>query len=314
MAEDPIQKMTKMQQEMKETHAASALGTPALDVETEILRLAREAPKLGQVAVAERLRQAGLRISPSGVRYLWQKHGLETAVKRLQALVQDDDEGMDVLTEGQRRHLERGMLSERLARGDAGENGAEGEHKPMERRRLILDAAARLFAAEGYDRTSIRDIARRVGLLPGSVYHHFSSKRELFLAVHREGFEHTLERVKQAATSSDDPWVCLQRACEAHVEGIVCGTPVDRLAGSNLAVGQSDELLQEIRPHRAAYEAVFKTLVDALPLREGADRSLLRLFLLGSLNWIYVWYREGKRSPQEIAAAMVDMLRTGVQG
>ncbi|TAH48231.1 MAG: TetR family transcriptional regulator [Betaproteobacteria bacterium] len=298
---------------MDDSNAVDAQPASPVNAEDEILRLAREAPELGQVAVAERLRQAGLRISPSGVRYLWQKHGLETAVKRLQALVQQEGDGAQVLTENQRRHLERGRLSERLARGESAGGFGDGEHEPLERRRLILDAAAQLFSAEGYDRTSIRDIARNVGLLPGSVYHYFPSKRELFLAVHREGFERTLERVRTAATSCDDPWECLQRACEAHIEGIVGGSSVDRLAGSNLAMARNDELLQEIRPHRAAYEQVFKTLVDALPLRAGTDRSLLRLFLLGGMNWVYLWYREGKRTPRDIAAAMVAMLRNGVQ-
>ncbi|WP_332460883.1 TetR family transcriptional regulator [Thauera sinica] len=233
---------------MNESHAVDAPAASPGIAEEEILRLAREAPELGQMAVAERLRQAGIRISASGVRYLWQKHGLETAVKRLQALVQQEGEGAEVLTETQRRHLERGRLSERLARGESAAGAAAGEHEPLERRRLILDAAAQLFAAEGYDRTSIRDIARNVGLLPGSVYHYFPSKRELFLAVHREGFERTLERVRNAATSSDDPWECLERACEVHVEGIVGGSSVDRLAGSNLAISRNDDLLQEIRP------------------------------------------------------------------
>ena len=30
------------------------------------------------------------------------------------------------------------------------------------------------------------------------------------------------------------------------------------------------------------------------------------------MNWIYLWYREGKRTPREIADGMVEMLRTGV--
>lgn len=298
---------------MNDAHAGRARTQQAPEVEAEILRLAREAPELGQAAVAERLRQAGLQISPSGVRYLWQKHGLETAVKRLQALAHSEKEGEQALTEAQRRQLARGRLSQRLSRHDAIPGHAANEAEPLERRRLILDTAAGLFATEGYDRTSIRDIAHKVGLLPGSVYHYFASKRELFLAVHREGFEDTLERVRQAATSSDDPWECLQRACEAHVEGLVGGTSVNRFAGSNLAAIQNNELLQEIREHRAAYEAVFRALIDALPLRQSVDPSLCRLFLLGGLNWVYLWYREGKRNPGEIAAAMVDMLRRGIE-
>lgn len=282
------------------------------DTEAAILRLAREEPQLGQMAVADRLRQSGLRISPSGVRYIWQKHGLETTVKRLQALVEADEQGEDALTETQRRHLARGELSARLARSASSDLHAGGDDEPLERRRIILNAAAELFADHGYDRTSIRDIARRVGLLPGSVYHYFPSKDELFLSVHREGFERTLERVKNAAASGADPWDCLRRACEVHVEGIVMGSPVDRIAGHNLALTGHTDLLGEIRPQREAYEKVFKELIDALPLAPDADRTLLRLFLLGGMNWVYLWYREGKRTPREIADRMVDMLRTGV--
>lgn len=283
------------------------------DTETAILRLAREEPQLGQAAVADRLRQTGLRISPSGVRYIWQKYGLETAIKRLQALVEADEQGEDALTETQRQHLQRGALSARLARSaSSSDMGADADEEPVERRRIILNAAAELFADHGYDRTSIRDIARRVGLLPGSVYHYFPSKDELFLSVHREGFERTLERVKNAAASGTDAWDCLRRACEVHIEGIVVGSPVDRIAGHNLALTGHTDLLGEIRPQREAYERVFKELIDALPLAPDTDRTLLRLFLLGGMNWVYLWYREGKRTPSEIADRMVEMLRTGV--
>lgn len=284
-----------------------------LDPETEVLRLAREAPELGQMAVAERLRQQGIRISPSGVRYLWLKHGLETTVKRLQALVRDNELGEEALTDSQRRHLERGRVSGRVGRDEGNATEAmSSADEPLERRRLILDAAAELFSTEGYDRTSIRDIADKVGLLPGSVYHYFASKRDLFLAVHREGFELTLARIKAAAASSEDPWECLQRACEEHIESIVNSSSVVRLAGNNLAMARNDEFLQDIRPHRDAYEQVFKELVERLPLAAQIDRSLLRLFLLGGMNWVYLWYRQGKCSPREIAAAMVRMLRDGV--
>lgn len=296
---------------MNESQSAPSRASPSANAEAEILRLAREAPELGQLAVADRLRHAGIRISPSGVRYLWQKHGLETTAKRLQALVRQNEDGAEALTETQRRHLERSTLSARLARG--GTAGEASDEEPLERRRLILDAAARLFSAEGYDRTSIRDIARNVGLLPGSVYHYFPSKRDLFLAVHREGFERTLERIRNAAASSPDPWECLRRACEVHIESIVGDSPVDRLAGSNLAMASNEEFLQEIRPQRDAYEAVFKSLIDRLPVRRGTDRSLLRLFLLGGMNWVYLWYREGKRTARDIADAMVEMLRNGVE-
>lgn len=304
------------------TQALSRADAPAekRDVEHEILALARTEPELGQAAVAERMRVAGLQISASGVRYIWQKHGLETAVKRLQALAEKAGGGMDALTDSQRRLLERGELSARLARGetahDSGgnrETAIDSGGEPLERRQLILNAAAELFSEQGYDRSSIRDIARKVGLLPGSVYHYFPSKDELYLAVHREGFQRVLGRVKAAAEKGRDPWDRLRRACQVHVSGIVEGSPVDRITGHSLSFTGNQELLAKIQPYRQDYEEVFRDLINALPVAPGTDRSLLRLFLLGGMNWIYLWYREGGRSPQDIADEMVEMVRRGVE-
>lgn len=300
---------------------ASIQADPSIDppdVEAEILALARSEPELGQAAVAERLRLNGLQISASGVRYIWQKHGLETAVKRLQALASEAGEGMDALTENQRRLLERGELSARLSRGETALDGNGGDTtgdsggEPLERRQLILNAAAELFSDQGYDRSSIRDIARKVGLLPGSVYHYFPSKDELYLAVHREGFQRVLARVKAAADEGSEPWDRLRRAAEVHVSGIVEGSPVDRITGHSLSFTGNQELLAKIQPYREDYENVFRDLINALPVAPGTDRSLLRLFLLGGMNWIYLWYRAGRRSPKDIADAMVEMVRKGV--
>lgn len=50
-------------------------------------------------------------------------------------------------------------------------------------KRRILDASRRLFAERGYHRTTVRDIAGRVGVTDGALYRHFRSKRELLEAL-----------------------------------------------------------------------------------------------------------------------------------
>jgi AcrR family transcriptional regulator len=52
-------------------------------------------------------------------------------------------------------------------------------------REEILDVAFELFVRKGYDRTSVREIARSTGLSQGALLHHFSSKEELFVEVLR---------------------------------------------------------------------------------------------------------------------------------
>jgi AcrR family transcriptional regulator len=58
---------------------------------------------------------------------------------------------------------------------------------PAQRRRQILDAAARLFTERGYEPTSTGQIAEAAGVTRGLVHHYFGSKRDLYLAVVEAG-------------------------------------------------------------------------------------------------------------------------------
>jgi AcrR family transcriptional regulator len=60
-------------------------------------------------------------------------------------------------------------------------------------RTRILDAAEELFAAGGFAKTSVRDLAARVGITPASLYNHFRSKQLLYEAVLERGVRPLLE-------------------------------------------------------------------------------------------------------------------------
>lgn len=69
-------------------------------------------------------------------------------------------------------------------------------------RQRILDAAQQCFAELGYRSASNREIAEMADVTPGSIYHYFENKRELFLTVHRQMQNRILERAKQSITNS----------------------------------------------------------------------------------------------------------------
>lgn len=283
-------------------------------IERTILQLAYDEPELGQAAVANRLQEQGLQISASGVRYLWQKHDLETTVKRLQAITDRHAGDANVLTENQRRLLERALVSSRLAHSEQYQCTAENHPEPVERRQMLLEVAAELFADKGYDRTSMRDIAGNAGLLPGSLYHYFTSKNELYMAVHQAGFKAVIAQVQGVLDEDADPWENLNRALTVHVACLVgeSGSPVIRLTGHSLAATSHPDLLPLVRDERNAYEDLIHSLIEALPLAEQVDPSLLRLTLLGAMNWVYIWYQQGKYTPAEIVERILNMLRHGV--
>jgi AcrR family transcriptional regulator len=73
-----------------------------------------------------------------------------------------------------------------------------------DKRILILRAAVRVFAAEGYEATRVGDIASEAGVAYGLVYHYFGSKEAVLEAVFREQWGRLLAAVALAAETGDD--------------------------------------------------------------------------------------------------------------
>ena len=177
----------------------------------------------------------------------------------------------------------------------------------------ILDEAARLFRTQGFQGTSVRDIVRAVGMLPGSLYYHFATKEDLLVAVYAQGVRRILARVREAIDSLADPWVRLEAACIAHLEAIL---EDDNYAQVVIRVRPADVPAadRQLIALRDEYESLFAQLVAALPLPRGTDRRTLRLMLLGSLNWAQTWYRTGHDSPKTIARRFVALLQRPLNG
>jgi AcrR family transcriptional regulator len=74
---------------------------------------------------------------------------------------------------------------------------------PQETRQRLLDTAAGVFAREGYDGASIAQITSEAGLSSGSIYAHYSSKAELFVATLRAHAENEFERLLGGDSRTD---------------------------------------------------------------------------------------------------------------
>lgn len=175
----------------------------------------------------------------------------------------------------------------------------------------VLDEAARLFRTKGFEGTSVRDIARAVGMLPGSLYCHFETKEALLVAVYVKGVQQITDAVRSAVARRTDPWDRLEAACVAHLEAILqeddYAQVVIRVRPADVPV--ADQSLIDLRNQ---YEALFTGLIRDLPLARSTDRGALRLMLMGALNWSQTWYRPGGRlNPRAIARKFIGLLRQG---
>jgi AcrR family transcriptional regulator len=91
--------------------------------------------------------------------------------------------------------------------------------RPHQRREHLLDTAAAMFAEKPYDDVMIQDIAARAGVSRALMYHYFSTKRDLYVALFKRASDRFLARV------SPDPQLPLAQqlaaALQAHIQSFV---------------------------------------------------------------------------------------------
>jgi AcrR family transcriptional regulator len=183
---------------------------------------------------------------------------------------------------------------------------AKGKVEAGNRREELMHAAARRFARGGFAATSMRDIAKDVGMIAGSMYYHFKSKDALIAAVYERGVTQIEAAVEAAAAAEADPWARLEAVCAAHLEALLAESPFAAVLTADLSRLPGPQR-RKVVALRDRYEKQFAAFVDAVAPQ--TDARLLRLHLLGALNWAPTWYKPGKTRPADIARGFVQALR-----
>jgi len=83
-----------------------------------------------------------------------------------------------------------------------------------EKRRVILDAAVRVFARKGYHGSRVGDIAEEAGIAHGLLYHYFASKEDVLATVFRENWGRLLEAFHQVEASGEPALEQLRRVAK----------------------------------------------------------------------------------------------------
>jgi AcrR family transcriptional regulator len=90
----------------------------------------------------------------------------------------------------------------------------------LDPRQEILRTSARLFQQQGYDATSMNDVAAALKLSKGGLYHHFQSKEEILFNLMNHAMDITEERVLKPAKAVPDPVERLRTLIRLHI-GVV---------------------------------------------------------------------------------------------
>jgi AcrR family transcriptional regulator len=198
------------------------------------------------------------------------------------------------------------------------EPGVEEIGKAEATRQSILEAAARIFRRDGYASARLSDIGAEIGMKAGSLYYHFGSREALVEAMMAIGTERTRARLVErlAALPADaDHLARLASAIEAHL--IMVLNQEDIASATIKLIWQVPPAMRErALVDQRSYGALWRDLLSdaqaAGAIRPDVDLTIVRMSILGALNWAADWYRPGRMSPQDIARDVTKMVIGGL--
>jgi AcrR family transcriptional regulator len=190
------------------------------------------------------------------------------------------------------------------------------------RRTQILDAATRVFANKGFNRATIRDVARDAGVADGTIYNYFANKTDLLFGL-LDRLNDTERRPASLTQAAEAPFGdsfrdYFRAYLRERVEALWFNADLFRavlpelLANSALRVRYYDEV---IAPTMALGEGAFRALVATGTVRD-LDLPLSVRILAGSVLGLMVLQLLGDETLaarwQEIPDAIAELLLPGL--
>ena len=180
----------------------------------------------------------------------------------------------------------------------------------------VLRRAVDLFNRQGYEATSMGDLAAELGLTKSAIYHHVPSKEALLAAALDEALDGLTEAIDSAARdrtgSAHDR---LRRAVQQSVQILVSQLPAVTLL---LRVRGNSEVEKQALARRRGLDEQLAGLVREAAA-EGALRTdiapeLTSRLLFGMVNSLVEWYRpDGPVSAAELSRAITDLAFEGLR-
>ena len=200
--------------------------------------------------------------------------------------------------------------------------GARPAPRPAARRgrpgydqEAVLRTAIELFNRQGYDATSMGDLAAELGLTKSAIYHHVPSKTHLLQQALDEALDHLEAALASArGDTGRTAYERLRSAVEASVRVLVEHLPAVTLL---LRVrGNSDAEVAALRRRRRIDDELAALVADAAAegaLRDDLPPDLISRLLFGTVNSLAEWVRpEGRYDAAELAAAVTTMAFDGL--
>jgi AcrR family transcriptional regulator len=177
----------------------------------------------------------------------------------------------------------------------------------------LLTEAARVFASQGYEKTSMRQVAHATGFSLAGLYHYVSCKEELLFHIQFHTFGVLVEELEALLAEPAAPELQLEEMVSSHVRYLVEHLPELKLCTTELETLQG-KYYEGVLARRQRYFELTRQLLRQLHDRDGGSRvdpNLAALYLFGMLNWIVMWFDPERNDPAELSRSLVALFMGG---
>ncbi len=196
-------------------------------------------------------------------------------------------------------------------------SGGGSRDRPEDRQAQLLEIAGRLFAKNGFNGTSLRDIAEEAKITKAALYYHFPNKEALYDRIVLYGLEKLLETV-MAATAPHKTAVEKVRAFMLASADYYTRNRDSWITGSN-AFRNTDDSASRAKGlmFRDMYERHLRNCI-AEGIKSGefrdVDPAIAGRLLLSTVNSLSGWHRpDGKMTAQEVVERYVEIILVGLR-
>jgi len=176
------------------------------------------------------------------------------------------------------------------------------------RRRQVVDDAARVFAAHGFDQTSMQQLADELGVAAGGLYHYFGGKEALLIAICDELMDPLFDQARALLDEDRPAGEQLRALVRLWVAHVVAHRDHMLVFQQERHVVEHGEQWRGVRDARKRFERLVDGVLDDA-LGPDVDRRLALGALLGMVNHTAQWYRpRGRLTVEQIADGYSDLL------
>ena len=191
------------------------------------------------------------------------------------------------------------------------------ETDPKQRRRAILETAARVICERGYEGASIQDIADACSLTKAGLYHHIRSKEHLLLEIQNYGMDVFEEQVLHQVLSIADPLERLKTCMAKNILLVTRGWSKEITIILHEHATLTGEARAQVNARKKRYVRFLETSF-AEAIRDGRLRpvnpKVAAFSFLGMVLWIYKWFRPDGAVPEhELAREMEHLFFGGLE-